>query len=357
MRATRRAGAILTITLAVVAGASAASRKKPEAAAVEAPPPMLLSGGRSLSFERAFSSEREVRTKRGFWSRVLEIVAGAPDIHQLIRPYSLVTDSRGRIIITDPGAQGVHIFDFARQKYKFISRQEGKDAFKSPQCVAVDAGDNIYFTDSDAGKIFVYDANGKFRRVFGSLKGGEGFYKRPTGIAVDSAAQRIYVSDTLRHKIFELDLAGNVLGTIGKRGAEPGEFNFPTEIRLHGRELIVVDAMNFRVQVLDRSGNFLYSVGRVGEISGTLFRPKGVGVDSEGNLYVVDAMFDTVQAFDRDGRLLFYFGQSGDGPEEFQLPTGLYLDNENRIFVADSYNHRVQVLRLNGLKHEAGGAP
>ena len=71
----------------------------------------------------------------------------------------------------------------------------------SPQCVAVDMQDNIYVTDSELGKIFVFEPNGKFKRVIGSLKHGEGYFRRRTGIAVDSAAQRIYVSDTLRHQI------------------------------------------------------------------------------------------------------------------------------------------------------------
>ena len=57
------------------------------------------------------------------------------------------------------------------------------------------------------GKIFVFDANGKFRRVIGSIK-GEGYFKRATGIAVDSPAQRIYVTDTLRHQIWVLDMQG-----------------------------------------------------------------------------------------------------------------------------------------------------
>ncbi len=86
----------------------------------------------------------------------------------------------------------------------------------TPQCVAVDAQDNIYVTDSEAGKVFVFDADGKYKRAIGSLKGGEGYFKRPTGIAVDSAAQRIYITDTLRNKIFVTDMQGSVLQTIGK---------------------------------------------------------------------------------------------------------------------------------------------
>jgi DNA-binding beta-propeller fold protein YncE len=142
-----------------------------------------------------------VKPKRGFWNRLVDIVAGEPEFKNLVRPYSIAVDSRGRIIVTDPGAGGVHIFDFAQQKYKFIERRDkGKDAMLGPQCVAVDAQDNIYVTDSETGKIFVFNSGGKYERVIGSLKGGEGYFKRPTGIAVDSVAQRIYVTDTLRDK-------------------------------------------------------------------------------------------------------------------------------------------------------------
>jgi len=323
-------------------------------------PPLLLSGGRKLLYERSFSSEREVKLKRGFWNRVLDIVAGAPDFHAMVRPYSVVTDSRGRIIVTDPGLPGVHLFDFQRSVYKFLSRdEEKKDPMLSPQCAAVDDQDNIYVTDSEAGKIFVFDSNGKVRRVIGNLKGGEGFFKRPTGIAVDSAEQRIYLTDTLRHKIFVMDMQGSILRTIGKRGTDPGEFNFPTELRLHGQQLVVVDAMNFRVQVLDRSGKPLQAIGHAGEMNGSMFRPKGIGVDSEDDVYVVDGLFETVQVFNPAGQLLYYFGQSGTEAGDFQLPTGLFIDKNDRIFVVDSFNRRVQVFRYQGSSgaSRGGGTP
>ncbi len=73
----------------------------------------------------------------------------------------------------------------------------------------------------------MFDANGKYRRAIGSLKRGEGYFKRPTGIAVDSAAQRIYVTDTLRNKIFVMDMQGSVLQTIGKTGTARASLTIP----------------------------------------------------------------------------------------------------------------------------------
>jgi sugar lactone lactonase YvrE len=307
-------------------------------------PELELEGGRKLRYEGSFSSEKEIKTKHSFWGRLLDAVAGEPDFHALITPYSVATDSEGRIIVTDPGASGIHIFDFEQHKYKFISRQRDKDGLDSPQCVAVDSADNIYVTDSNAGKIFVFDSNGKFQRVIGSVK-GEGYFKRATGIAVDSPAQRIYVTDTLRNQVWVLDMQGTVLQKIGLPGTGEGQFNFPTELRLDGQDLLVVDAMNFRVQVLDRSGKFQYAVGQVGGDLGSMFRPKGIARDSEGHLYVVDGLSGMVQVFDRQGQLLYYFGQKGSGFGEFQLPAGLFIDRNDRVFVVDSYHRRVQVFQ------------
>jgi DNA-binding beta-propeller fold protein YncE len=317
-------------------------------------PELLLEGGRKLTWERTFSLEREVRGKRGFWTRLVDVVAGEPDYRFLVSPYSVTTDSRGRIIVSDPGANGVHVFDFAQHKYKFLTRRDkDKDATLHPQCVAVDAYDNVYVTDSQAGKVFVFDANGKYQRAIGSLKGGEGYFKRPTGIAVDSAAHRIYITDTLRNKIFVTDMQGSVLQIIGKNGVGDGEFNFPTELRLFGNDLVVVDAMNFRVQVLDRSGTFRYAIGKVGDGTGWIFRPKGIGFDSEGHLYVVDGAWGIVQVFNHEGQLLYYFGGKGSGPGEFQLPTGLQIDANDHVYVVDSYNRRIQVFHYQGLAKQA----
>ncbi len=349
-----RITAVACLVLLSLGSGVAKARPKTKSVGPVTVPELELDGGRRLLYEGSFSSEKEVRTKRGFWGRLLDVVAGEPEFHRMVNPYSVVTDSRGRIIVTDPGVAGIHIFDFAQHKYKFITRDRDEDGLHSPQCVAVDAADNIYVTDSYSGKIFVFDANGKFRRVLGSVK-GEGYFKRSTGIAIDTQAERIYVSDTLRNQIFVLDMQGKVVQKIGRPGTGEGEFHLPTELRLDGENLMVVDAMNFRVQVLDRSGKFKYAIGNVGEGMGEMFRPKGIGLDSEGHLYIVEGLSGMVQVFDREGRLLYYFGKKGGGFGEFQLPTGLFIDGSDHVFVVDSFNRRVQVFQYFGVgKLEAG---
>ena len=89
-------------------------------AGISAPPDLLLEGGRKLTFERVFGSEREVLGKPKFLIRVLNAVAGEPEYRMLVRPYSIAVDSKGRAIVTDPGAAGVHIFDFTHHKLSLI---------------------------------------------------------------------------------------------------------------------------------------------------------------------------------------------------------------------------------------------
>jgi DNA-binding beta-propeller fold protein YncE len=352
----RRLSRTLVAAALLFSPAWAASRGK-KTSEVQVPE-MLLDGGRKLVFERSISSDLDVKVKHSLFGKVFDLVVGAPDSHFLVRPYGVATDSQGRVIVSDPGARGIHIFDLAQHKYKFIERRgKRKDAMLAPQCVAVDDKDNIYVTDSESGKIFVFEAGGKFQRVIGSLKGGEGYFKRPTGIAVDAAEQRIYVTDTWRNKIYVLDMRGQVIKTLGEHGEGKGQFNFPTELRLDGKDLLVVDAMNFRVQAINRSGAFDYAVGQIGDGLGSMFRPKGIGIDSEGHIYEVEGTTGIVQVFDREGQLLYYFGQRGTGFGEFRLPAGLYIDHNDRVFVVDSYNARVQVFHYYGHKSSAGGAP
>ena len=303
----------------------------------------LLDGGRKVEFVRTLSSEQELHAKRGFFNRALDVVAGAPGWHHLVRPYAVTTDSKGRLIITDPGALAVHIFDLDKNKYTAIEAGK-RQPFKSPIGVAVDGEDNIYVTDSQLGKIFVFDSRGKFRRTLGDIK-GEGFYKRATGLAIDKSEKRIYAIDTLRDRVYITDLDGNIIKYFGNRGTSDGEFNFPTEVFLRGDEVFVVDAMNFRVQVFDKQGNYKSKFGSLGDKAGMMFRPKGLGVDSEADVYLVDASLEAIQVFNREGALLYTLGGSGGGVAQFSLPSGIWIDGKDRIYVADSYNRRIQVFQ------------
>ena len=66
-------------------------------------------------------------------------------------------------------------------------------------------------------------------------------------------------------------------------------------------------------------------------------KPKGVAVDSGGNIYVCDSLRDAVQVYAQDRGYFLSFGQAGQLAGEFWMPSGLYIDRKDTIYVADTY--------------------
>ncbi|MFQ5695587.1 MAG: 6-bladed beta-propeller [Terriglobia bacterium] len=338
----RRAPALLALLVSALLSASGSPGPSPADPARPRKTAARVSRG-AIDYVRSIDSVRAFSQPRSFLGKVVEWVAGRAEKPRLLRPYAVAQDSQGRLIVADPGQRVVHIFDFERRKYQHLSGGR-RERFRSPVGVAVDARDNIYVSDSVRARIYIFNKKGKFIRALGAPD-RETVFRRPTGLALDPARRLLYVTDTLRHQVLVLDLGGALLRTIGRRGKGPGEFNYPTALALAGGTLYVADAMNFRVQALTPEGHFLSSFGRLGNRTGTFNRIKGIAADTDGNLYVVDALFETVQVFDPEGRLLYYFGSTGTGDGQFTLPAGIYIDPRNHIFIADSYNRRVQEFR------------
>jgi DNA-binding beta-propeller fold protein YncE len=306
--------------------------------------PETVSSQPRVEYLRTVPSVREFTKPHGLLSKMVTLLAG-PDENkpEIVRPYATAQDSTGRLLVADPGGHGVHVFDFEKRKYQFLRGPRGQQ-MESPMDVACDVNDDIYVSDSERKQIYVFDVRGRFTRKIG---GGspDARLQRPTGMTLDRAARRIYVTDTLRHQLLVFAMDGSLICTIGKRGSGPGEFNYPTAVTFSTGKVYVVDAMNFRVQAFTPDGQFVNSFGQLGNQSGTMNRPKGIAADTDGNLYIVDALFETVQVFDPSGQLLYYFGSTGTGPGQFQLPSGISIDERNRIYVADSLNRRVQIFR------------
>ncbi len=334
---------LLSILLTVLTGFLLMSGGGPGPRAISSPAAGAPGARGTIEYVRSIDSVREYAKPKSPLGKLVEWAAGPAEVPHLLRPYAVTEDSAGRLIVADPGQRVVHVFDFERRSYSHL-RGARREPFASPIGVAVDAADNIYVSDSIRARIYVFDRKGKFIRALGDARSGIAL-QRPTGLAIDKAHGTLYLADTLRHQVLVLGLDGVLRQPIGRRGTGPGEFNFPTGLTLADGTLYVVDAMNFRIQAMTLDGHFLRSFGKLGNRTGTLNRPKGIAADSQGNLYVVDALFETVQVFDPEGRLLYYFGSSGRQPGQFVLPAGIYIDPRNRIFVADSYNRRVQEFR------------
>ncbi len=270
--------------------------------------------------------------------RLLTLVYGRESV--LRTPRHLTTDSRRRLIISDPGGPAVHVLDpGGKNSFRIVAGQGHR--LGMPSGTAVDREDNIYVADSDRGVILVYNSEGGFLRSLGVLNGGEGLFHRPTSIAIDRKADRLYVLDSPR--LFMLDLNGKVLQRLGTLRSNTGPFENPMDIALTEHELLVIDGAGTRVHMIDLQCNpvrkmNLPHVPMSGDIS--------VGVDSQGNIYASFAGASTIRIYNHDGVLLGSAGYLGTRSGEFDFPTGLWVDANDRVYVADTSNARVQVFQL-----------
>jgi DNA-binding beta-propeller fold protein YncE len=278
--------------------------------------------------------------RAGLFERLKNLVFGEETV-ALLRPISVSKNRVGMLVVADPGVPAVYLFDLEGREYRRLDG-DAEPLLRSPVGVAIDDAGRVYVADSVRGRVFVFDERS---RLVAEL--GEDLLVRPTGLALDPAQERLYVVDTVACAVFVFDRAGRKLGSFGRRGAGPGEFNSPTFVTVAPDGTVSVsDSLNFRIQSFRPDGTLISAFGLPGDGAGHFARPKGIAADTEGRLYVADAAFENVQIFDRDGTLLLPFGNPGTGPGEFSLPGGLFLDSTNTIWVTDSFNRRIQVFRL-----------
>ena len=226
----------------------------------------------------------------------------------------------------------------------------------------------------------------QFRPV---LSFGEQILKKPFGVAVNQQDQ-IAVSDVGNHEIHLFKSDGTHIKSFGGKGAQHGEFDFPSGTVYHGDNIIVAEQSNHRVQVLSRQGGYLRHFGGEGSLDHQLNLPAGLYINSDGNIIVADkdnklikifsadgqylnklgtegsftkpfhciqhdnylivsdAGDNSVKLFDRKGNFLYKFGKKGNGDGKLNTPVCLFMDKAGHLMVCDMSNNRIQVFDLSG---------
>jgi len=286
--------------------------------------------------------------------------------------------------------------------------------FSSPTAIVLDTGNNLlYIADSGNDRIQIIDVEGNcsgsikladngnkdvcFVDEFGASGSRDGEFDTPSGLALDTATDYLYIADTENNRIQIIDVNGDCnssddeyltddicfVDEFGTSGTGSGKFNSPSGLALHTDSdiLFIADTDNHKIQIINVDGNcsgtaqladadkdicFEDEFGGSGTGDGKLKSPLGLTLDvSSGILYIADTDNERIQIIDVEGNcsgvtkladngnddVCFEekFGKNGDDDGEFEVPSALVVDSgEDLLYIADSGNNRIQIFELSG---------
>jgi uncharacterized protein (TIGR03437 family) len=259
----------------------------------------------------------------------------------------------------------------------------------NPSGVAVDASGNLYISDTSNCVIRKVTASGTISTIAGTNNSstscgyaGDGaaataaqIYK-PSGIVLD-AKGKIYFADTGNNIVRVIGTDGNINTFAGNFGAGvgfTGDGGPATSARLNNPQglaidsagnLYIADGGNSRIRMVSAATGVISTVAGSSTAGGfggdgalatkaRLNTPKGVAVDSVGNLYIADSFNSRIRLVSPAGIITTVAGNGavgagGDGQAattaSLYFPSGVSVDPlSSNIYVVDNQNSVIRLL-------------
>ena len=218
----------------------------------------------------------------------------------------------------------------------------------------------------NSGNVSTFAGSGNPGSVDG--QGQNASFNRPHGMTFGSNGT-LYVSDLLNYQLRTIDQNANVqvyAGT-GSSGFSNGSlanasFNYLSLMVFDAAgNLFLADRFNNAIRKIDTSGQVTTFAGGIAgfiDDTGTLakfFRPFGICIDNNDNLYVADRDNHAIRKITPLGVVTTIAGNGNQGYMDgadsiatFNRPSGVAVDNAGNLYVADNDNYVIRKITPNG---------
>lgn len=221
--------------------------------------------------------------------------------------------------------------------------------FVQPAGIAVDDAGRVYVADTGAGRIEVFDSGEDGNTYLRSI-GGDGTLSQPVGVAVD-LRNRIFVADAGKDQVTEFDTFNRgapFMRSWGGSGTELGRMSGPRMVVPDRTGLVYnTESGNERVQWFTPKDKQMVAVSAFGTADPPTFdNPEGIALDAAtGQIYVSNFSPSDggVRVYDSRGFMLGAVAGPGSGPGQLNSPRGIAVDTLGQVIVADTGNNRLQV--------------
>jgi sugar lactone lactonase YvrE len=306
----------------------------------------------------------------------------------LFFPQGIIISKSGTVFVADTYMWRVKLFDLeGRSLGQWSASGSGDGEFTFPGSVVTDADGNVFVTDQahliqkfspegqllavigdpgwvvvggididKDGNIFVcanyqiwkLDPEGTPLTFWGGLESEYGSIGGPIVVDFDG---NVYAIDNMdgSNRILKFRPVENEPGVYdyildtqwGSKGSEPGQFDDPKGIAVDtDGNVYVAESENNRVQKFSSEGVFLAEIGAGSGFSYVW----GVTLDTQDYIYVSD-WNGHIYKFSPEGQLITVWGSVGDGPGQFHEPNDLAIGTDGFVYVTDTSNSRLQVFK------------
>ena len=258
----------------------------------------------------------------------------------------------------------------------------------SPSTVILDANHVLYIADGANQRVREVSSSGTITTVAGNGTAGfAGDGKAGTAAEIDGpfavavlSSGTFYISEVVNNLIRQVtsgDTISTVAGVNSSGAGYSGDgglataalINQPTGLAVDSAgDLYIADTGNNVIRLITASTGDISTFAGTGVAAGTgdggqagfatLNAPRGLAVDSQGNLYICDTANHRIREVNTSGVITTIAGNgtqgfSGDGgaatSAQLNTPYGVAVDSAGNVYIADYLNSRVRKVSTNGV--------